>query len=317
MGNETSKYLKRVEDSLAQNKEGYSQTERETWAKLFKKYDEDNTNYLYDVHLELFLGDIFAVWISDDDDESTRQELVKAFKNMLDKNGDGKISLLEFTDAIHEIYYKFHIEHKSLADIETEYLEKHAARKEAISFFDKGLVSAIKHPICEFLTDSRWIGSMIQHDGTNIYYQLTIRAASDGKLFGSHTISEKEERIMGALRVDRASVFLEYRTHIEDTKGDYILVRGKWSLNGDRKLRGTHVQVEKKELLKTIDTVEKFSGSMTLKDTENPETKGTLIVEFSEKLMPTTVKMYDDIDYEPTETMDIVHDINDLTLEEL
>jgi Ca2+-binding EF-hand superfamily protein len=299
MGNETSKYLKRVETLLEENKEGYPQIERDSWAKLFKKYDEYDSNFLFDDNLERFLGDVFDSWTKSTEEENTnRFEIVRAFKKLLDKNGDGQVSLQEFMDAMHEVYYKYHIEKKSLSEIETEHSENLTSRRNILTEFDEQIADSLKAPVYDILANSKWTGSLIQNDGRNIYYQLVIKAADGGKLYGSHIISDFRERIVGAVKLDRANVLFEYRTHADDTVGDgeYILMRGKWALNGERRIRGTHVQVAKKQVEKGSDAVESFSGEKMLQDTENAATKGTFSVDFSEKMRSEAVEVYDEID---------------------
>jgi Ca2+-binding EF-hand superfamily protein len=290
MGNQHVKLIKSIEKELEEKNGAYSQNERAAWKRLFKKYDKDKTGYLFDESLEAFLSDVFKTWTdraSDDD----LPKLVVDFKKLLDKNQDGRVSLQEFIDGMHEVYYKFHVEKKDFETIQKEANEMLEERRIAILNFDNRVRKVLVPLVEGLLKRSKWTGSLDVGGQKNTFYQITITDVQDDcrTITGYEIVADKKTNIAGTLDFDRVKVVISFRVTADNSS---TLTKGTLDLaSATHRFVGSKVQVKegrrvRREGEKVIpegnDTPDRafFANHLTDQETVQEESKREFSIDF-------------------------------------
>jgi Ca2+-binding EF-hand superfamily protein len=248
MGNTQVRYLKRIDKALHQKDR---KKERDSWARLFASYDKQKQGYITYSELCKFINDVFKTFPQDATDRPPSVDEVaqtaKLFETVLDVNHDGKVSFQEFTNGIHDIYTKFHIDKQTVVQIQVEYDRKKRKEEEQKELEERMYQTLKAHTdevrtekspeaVRKFLIGSEFKGTIVQ-DGMKQEYQLVIKFASqeEGGIFnGYHVRNGKEQKVFGEykVKIDWMLAELKYQDDVHVYEAKFSLKEDVPVLNG-------------------------------------------------------------------------------------
>ncbi len=247
---------------------------------------------MFNESLEMFLQDGFKSWREQATNDEEIRNLVIGFKKLLDRNQDSRVSLQEFLDGMHDVYYKFHIEKKDFATIQREALEKSEERRNNVAEFDASLRTALIAPVRNLLQNSKWTGSIDVDEDRNAYYQVSITDINhEGKIEGYEILADRKVDVVGAVSFEQAKVILSF---VIPGSTNYI-VKAVWDLAvNSHRFKGSRIQTKsgrkviRKDGEKTIyddrEVPERnhFAGVLAEEETVVADTKRDFSIDFSQ-----------------------------------